>query len=492
MKNSRRIIALICAVLIAVSCVTIVSAAASEQHKNYINGFSDGLFHPNDPITRAEIAQMIYNIKGNLKSGAKVFADVDSGSWYAPAVNALAAAGIMKGYTDGTFKPNKNVTKAEVIQIVTMMSGKKTTGLKNSFSDVPASHWAYHSVALAEASGWIKNTNGTFKPDTSMTRAETVNVLNNFLGRSADKTTLKNDPTYRYFPDVNPSDWFYYDVMEASISHTATRNGSAEVWIDATRYQTCLRDGFAIVQGSIRLIKNGYFVAKEGTGTFGGVSYRSTANGVITVPDGALKLCDNSTVLIINGKAVSADGLYDTPNGLFCIQNGKLLIDKYYNTLYFGKDGKYTSGNKDIDSFIDNILASITWVGMTQEQKLRACYDYIYNHVDYRSNNNHVPRGAAPSEWTEEYMLRLINTGKGNCYCYASEMYYFARRIGYYSANAVSGGVTPDNLDHGWCTVTVNGQVLMLDPELDTSSGPYPGSVFLVTYKNAPFHYWTK
>lgn len=490
MRKLRKAAALICAVMMVLSCSVIVTSAASATHNNYINGSVDGLFHPNSYVTRAEIAQMIYNIKGNLKSGGKSFSDVDKAMWYAPAVSALASAGIMNGYSNGTFKPNKNITRAELIQIIATMSGKKSGGLKCSFADVPAAHWAYKAIALAEANGWVKGSAGLFRPNDAMTRAEAVTVLNSYLGRSADKDKLAADPTIRYFPDVSPSDWYYYDVMEASINHDAS--GTPEKWSNVTRYKTALRDGFARVLGSIRLIKDGYFVTTEGSGTFDGVSYRCDASGNITVYDGVLRLVDGTTSLIIDGKAVTATGLYDTPFGLYCVQNGTLVTDKYYNTLYFGTDGKYTSGNTTIDTFVDSIVSQVTTKGMTQKEKLRACYDYIYNHVDYRANNNHVARGAAASEWTEEYMLRLIDTGKGNCYCYAAEMYYLARRIGYYSADTVSGGVTPDNLDHGWVTVVIDGETLMLDPELDVSSGPYPGSVFLVTYKNAPFHYWTK
>ena len=490
MQHFRKAVALLLAAIVIVSCVTVSSAAGTVSHRNYINGSSDGLFHPNDPVSRAEIAQMIYNLRTDLKAGTATFSDVDKASWYAPAVSALASAGIMKGYAGGSFKPEKTVTRAELVQIIVTMSGRKTSGLKPSFADVPASHWAYRAIALAEASGWIKGSNGLFRPDDGMTRAEAVTVLNSYLGRSADRALLSADPTIRYFPDVTPSDWFYYDVMEASIAHTAASSSVPEKWADATHYPTSLPDGFARVLGSIRLIKGGYFVNVEGSGRFDGVSYWSDANGNIYVNNGLLRLCDGTSSLIIDGEPVTKTGFYDTADGLYCIENGKVITNRYCNTLYFGPNGKYSSGNADIDSFIDGIISSVTWPGMTQEQKLRACYDYIYNNVDYRSNNNHVPRGAAPSEWTEEYMLRLINTGKGNCYCYAAEMYYMARRLGYWSANAVSGGVTPDNLDHGWSTVVVNGELLMLDPELDTSSGPYPGSVFLVTYDDAPFHYW--
>ena len=490
MAHIKKIVSFILVMMIVMPFVVFSSAADQPTiHQNYINGSTDGLFHPDDTINRAEVAQIFYNLRPDLKSSGKMYADIKKDAWYEEAVISLASSGIISGYSDGTFKPMRAVTRAEFVSILSALYGSKNSVANTSFSDVPATHWAYSAIALAESMGWVKGSNGLFRPDDSLTRAEAVTAINRFLERSADKTAADLDPTVRYFPDVTPDKWFYYDVMEAAVAHTASITPTAELWTGITRYPTILPNGFAVISEKLRLIKNGWFVCEEGFGEFRGISYYSDKHGALKVQDGAYSLSGGSVAIIMNNAVVTTDGLYCMPDGLYCIKNGVVLSDGSYEGLYFGKDGRYTSGNPDIDTYIDGIVSSVVTDDMDATERLRACYDYIYYNVDYRANNNHVPRGSSPEEWTEEYMLRLIDTGKGNCYCYAAFMYYLARRVGWTSARAVSGGVTPDNLDHGWCTVIYDGEELLLDPELDASSGPYPGSEFMVTYDNAPFRY---
>ena len=492
MKLLKKTSALLLALLAVLTCsVFSVNAEERIEHKNYINGFSDGLFHPNDTLSRAETAQMFANLNPDIRGGSASFTDVKNDAWYYDAVTALSSAGIMSGYADGSFKPAKAVTRAEFVTIMYLLSGKKGKNGDGgtSFSDVPQTHRAYPAICAAEANGWVKGSDGLFRPDDTITRAEAVTAINRYLGRLPDKTAIDLDPTARYFPDVTQAKWFYYDVMEAAVSHTVVYTTSGELWMGITRYPTVLPDGFAVIGDTLRLIKGGWFVSTEGDGTFGGIKYTSDEHGAVSVPDGLIPLSGGDCVIVQNGSFATEDGLYFMPAGLYCISGGLVLRDGKYGSLSFGSDGRYTSGNKTIDDYIDTIVSSVTTDGMSATERLLACYGYVYHNVSYRANNNHVPRGAEADEWTEEYALRLIDTGKGNCYCYAAEMYYLARRVGFDSAKAVSGGVTADNLDHGWMTVTVDGEELLLDPELDVSSGPYEGSAFMVSYRNAPFRY---
>ena len=490
MRIRKTIAALIIFLLLLSAFVITAGASQAVTHQNYVNGSSDGMFHPNDTVSRAEMAQMIYNISGKSGNKKQIYSDVKSTAWYYKSVNALSSAGIMAGYSDGTFKPMKAVTRAEFVKILSGLSDKKPAAGKSSFSDVSSSHWAYSAICLAEQMGWVKGSNGQFRPDAAMTRAEAITAINSFLGRIPDKNAINLNTSARYFPDVTPDKWYYYDVMEASISHGCVMGQSTESWTSVTRYYTSLPDGFVLLNNSIFLVKNGYFVCNEGNGSFNGISYYSDKNGRLTLSDGPVKLTGTGMCLIENGKVVMEDGIHFTPSGLYCIKSGRLLVNETYQSLLFGDDGKYTSGNKQIDEYVDRIVSSVTVFSSTKEERLRACYDYIYTHVDYRANNNHVPRGEPGANWTETYMLRLIDTGKGNCYCFAAEMYYLGRRVGYTDIDVVSGGVSPDDLDHGWAVVPSEYGPLLLDPELDASSGPYQGSCFLVTYRNAPFKYW--
>lgn len=481
-KYVSAIVSALCAIVLLISPIAVgAKKAASTEHTGYVRGKDDGCFHPADPLKRAEIAQIIYSFTSSAPTdGSASFTDVQNGSWYYDAVISLSSAGILRGYADGGFKPEKSLTRAELVHILAALS-ERSFSADTSFSDVPRSHWAYDSIAVAEKCGWVVGTGGLFRPDDTVTRAEAVTIINRYLGRTADKTAVESELPAHLFPDVSPDDWFFSDVMEASVPHLASRG--AEVWLGLS-----LPEGFVANFGRLRLIRGGTFVKEAESGELGGVSYVCDDDGAVTVLNGALIL-DDFSLLVANGKEIVADGLHDTADGLYCIDGGKIVTDDFRATMYFAADGRYTSGNETIDEYVDAVLKAETDDSMDKFAKLRAMYDYIYNNVDYRANNNHVPRGADPSEWAEEYMLRLIDTGKGNCYCYAAEMYYFARRVGFGTSSAVSGGVSSDDDDHGWATVEIDGETFLLDPELDTSSGPYPGSVFLVTYKEAPFRY---
>ncbi len=187
MKQSHRITVLLCTfvmlatVMSAFGTTRAVGAAGvdTEEHRNYINGAADGYFYPNNPLNRAEIAQMLYNIigRGSGKASSS-FTDVDKKSWYYEPVSVLSSAGIVKGYADGTFRPTKALTRAELVSILVTMSGKSTAGAKASFSDVQITHWAYRAIGVAEANGWIKGTDGKFKPNEQVTRAEAVSIIN--------------------------------------------------------------------------------------------------------------------------------------------------------------------------------------------------------------------------------------------------------------------------------------------------------------------------
>ena len=180
----------------------------------------------------------------------------------------------------------------------------------------------------------------------------------------------------------------------------------------------------------------------------------------------------------------------------YAVSSGKMLRNADWNTLHFGNDCKYSSGNATIDQYVDAIIAEKTNSSMSREEKLRACYSYVsYHSANYYPNNNHVPRGQDCSLWAETYMLRLISNGKGNCYCFASEFYYLARRLGYWQARAVSGGIYARNSDHGWVEIEQDGTVYLCDPRADYSNyvktrGLEPGNLFMKPYNQVSWPYY--
>lgn len=206
----------------------------TEDHFSYLQGMPNNSFGPGQNITRAEVAQMFYNLLLNKNVPTTVsFTDVAADAWYADAVNALASMGILNGVGGGKFEPTRNITRAEFTAIAMRFGDLDTTGF-NPFSDVNANDWFYAEVVGSVQYGWIKGfTDGTFRPYLSITRAEVTVIVNRMLGRSADQAYVdKHSDELRQFADVGTDNWAYYDIAEATNSHDYAKSGSGERWTD--------------------------------------------------------------------------------------------------------------------------------------------------------------------------------------------------------------------------------------------------------------------
>lgn len=206
----------------------------TEEHFAYLQGMPDNSFGPGQNITRAEVAQMFYNLLLNKNVPTTVsFTDVAADAWYADAVNALASMGILNGVGGGKFDPTRNITRAEFTAITMRFADLDTTGT-NPFSDINANDWFYAEVVGAVQYGWIKGfTDGTFRPYLSITRAEVTVITNRMLGRSADQAYVDQySDELRQFSDVGTDNWAYYDIAEATNSHDYAKSGSGERWSD--------------------------------------------------------------------------------------------------------------------------------------------------------------------------------------------------------------------------------------------------------------------
>ena len=196
------------------------------QPKAYLSGYANGTFQPQRAMTRAEAAQMIYNLllDGQVDMDASL-TDVPSNAWYAKAVNTLASLGVITGYSDGSFRPNDTITRAEFLTILMRMSsGALQSG--SSFKDVSTMDWFYTAVAHAVEYGWVNGyADGTFRPNAPISRAEVAAIINRVLQRTADRSYMTaNADKLTSFRDVRSSDWFYADVMAAAnTSGYATR-----------------------------------------------------------------------------------------------------------------------------------------------------------------------------------------------------------------------------------------------------------------------------
>lgn len=167
-----------------------------------------------------------------------------------------------------------------------------------------------------------------------------------------------------------------------------------------------------------------------------------------------------------NGYAIDryAKGLHEIDGGMYYVkEDGSFLTNDAVGYLTFDANGRYTSGNATLDSYVDQALAVCTNSGMTKAQKLRAAYLYVRDHGAYLARP-HQARGT--TEWAEESALFMFEHKKGNCYCFAGQFLYMARRLGY-DAYVVSGGVGRKDSDHAWVMICENGVPYIYDVELE-------------------------
>ena len=200
------------------------------DHFAYITGYPDGTFKPNGNLTRAEAATIFYRLLLDQTMTKNVqFSDVPAGKWYETAVKTLASKGVITGYTDGTFKPTKSVTRAEFCAMASRFFSLKEGSVK--FTDVPTTFWGYKYIASVVARGYLDDVEGAYEPNGAITRAEVVSIVNRMLSRSADSAYLaKGGEGLKTFTDVAETDACYLNVMEAANGHDYTKSGKTETW----------------------------------------------------------------------------------------------------------------------------------------------------------------------------------------------------------------------------------------------------------------------
>lgn len=207
------------------------------DHKAFMFGYPDRTFLPDNQMTRAEATAMFARLMMDQKlpQGFKAdYSDVSADEWYYDAVQLLSAYKIVEGYETGEFRPNASVTRAEFAAMVSRFD--KLAESNKTFTDVTQEHWANKFIGSATTKGWVEGyPDGTFKPEQNITRAEVVTVTNRMLNRVADKEFVdKNVATITNYTDLNNSHWAYYNIMEATNGHDYTRkaNGTDETWLN--------------------------------------------------------------------------------------------------------------------------------------------------------------------------------------------------------------------------------------------------------------------
>ena len=210
-------------------------------HYAYMIGFEDGTVRPQAIITRAEATTIFFRLisdtrRSSIWSRNNAFGDVAMQSWYNTAISTMENGGFVTGYPDSSFRPNQNITRAEMTTLVVrfMGYGHLTNVQGGSFTDV-SGHWAQNAINVANARGWVTGFgDGTFRPDQPITRAETAALVNRMLGRlPEDHTDLLADMIT--WPDnMNVNAWYYLYIQEATNSHyhVMKADGVHETWTE--------------------------------------------------------------------------------------------------------------------------------------------------------------------------------------------------------------------------------------------------------------------
>ncbi len=377
-------------------------ALNTAEHMQYMNGYTDGTFRPDASITRAEASKLLASLLVNkIENEDHLFTDVDVSAWYADAVRQMTGFGLVNGYTNGTFKPNAKITRAEFVAILSRLP-HTDIGTDKSFNDVPKTNWAYTAVQTALAQGWI-SAGTNFRPNAPITRAETVTILNRVLGRQADKQTIYTSDGIRVMPDVPDTHWAYWDMLEATTDHKFSKENGTEEWTSFDKETTDLTPGWHNIGG--RLFH------------------------------------------------VNEDKQFDR--------------DTFIGSLELDHNGYYITGSTELDTLLASAVKSVVNDSMTQQQKLRAVYDYAKNTFGY------LGIGAADtgkSDWALTSAADMLKNHKGNCYSWAAAFTYLARQVGF-DAQAIPGtGVSPKGSEsvHAWTEITIDGTAYTFDPQIES------------------------
>ena len=213
----------------------------TEHHFAYVYGYPEGDVKPETNITRGEAAAIFYRLlsdesRNMYESTSNSYTDVDSGLWSNEAISTTTKAGIILGYDDNTFRPANYITRAEFATIAARFDSTTYDG-ENKFTDIDG-HWAREYINRAAQKGWVSGyEDNTFRPESLITRAEAISLINRVLGRLPETTNDLLDDMNVWSDNVNINAWYYIAVQEATNGHTYEMkpDNTHEKWTELLR-----------------------------------------------------------------------------------------------------------------------------------------------------------------------------------------------------------------------------------------------------------------
>lgn len=230
------------------------------EHNAYMRGSEDGLFYPDRVVSRAEAVQILYSFLAEKPEAVPTFSDVSPENWYAPAVGTLEYLGLLSTPAGGMFYPNQPMTRGELARLLSQFVPEAQP--RQIFFDVPVSHPICAAVCGTAAYGLFSGyPDGGFHPDNQLTRAEAAVIFNKLVKRTPDHGTIDIAIRTGLFPDLPPSHWAYDQIMEATVSHRHWRlPDGGEGWISYQIEPSRIGEGLHVINGGLYLVRNGYFV----------------------------------------------------------------------------------------------------------------------------------------------------------------------------------------------------------------------------------------
>lgn len=390
--------------------------------------------------------------------------------------------GYVAGYDDGTFRPNITITRAQAASLLyrlIVQPGQEFT----TFEDVSETAYYYKDVGYLAAIGVIDFEGSLLKPDEDLTRAEFTSMI----------VRLASGNNYHYyttmpFVDV-AADNKYFD----EISYAAYRGWVFGIGEDKFNPELPVTRGEAVatinrVLGAVpdREYLKGSFFSPFSDVFATHWAYYDILEATIPhthVSSGATSWIDGDVSAFRREPGPFYVGL----DLYYMGDDGTPLTNQSVGHLYFGADGRYTSGDATIDSYVHSVLATIITPGMTPAESLRAAYLYTRDSFSYLTRNYYSPNATG---WDIKEATTMFTTGRGNCYCYAAVFQFLARQLGY-DAVAVAGMCSPNN-PHGWVEIEIDGVNYMFDTELEMAHRKQGRNtnLYMIPMTQLPWRYW--
>lgn len=433
-----------------------------EKHEAYMSA-ENGFFEPEKPLTRAQAAQMVCTLAGLTGEDAPdtVYEDVAPENWYYAPVHTAAA------YFEEAEEAADEKAEEESADEAPLLFRPRDTALAAELQNALTKALGLSETKLPEG----------LDEATPLTRADAARLVNGLLNRTPDEAALR-EISFDLLLDVSKEDPAYFEILEATLPHEYLEN-TAEQWNAETLRVSPLRAGAHTKKGAGYVVdENGQAIRQAGLFDFDGWTYLAG--------DETGRIFADSELHRFEGRVYYAR------------RGGQLLKNAALGEYLFDENGAYTTGRENVDALLDEAIAAFEEDGMTRDELLRACYDYVRSYKYLGRNAAYGPEVKTPPyENLLDFAEKILTTGKGDCYNFAASFCLLARRLGFEAACIVGECGYVWNwrpIAHGWVEITQDGQTLLYDPQIENYNlragiSNEESGAFGVTYETAHARY---